>query len=187
MQEQGVSRVVEVDIDEAMRLAEPVAAQAQGKTMAISELQMSLIGAGIAAVASAWWFTTVVAGRASSPSGREGLRSEHPDVLLEPGIGEPSIDDDEAFGEPVARSGPCGERDVGPSQPAARHRPARLARGLHGAHRVHRTAPASRLWVCRRTICRNLKPCSGSASMTNAISGFGSTAIRLAPTTGLRQ
>lgn len=72
--------------------------------MAISELQMSLIGAGIAAVVGVVVYNKWQEGRHRRQA-EKAFRSEHPDVLLEPGIGEPSIDGDEAFGEPVGSVG----------------------------------------------------------------------------------
>ena len=89
MQEQGVSRVVEVDIEEALRLADParsVTGQATRSNSGIqmdSELQIALIGAGIAAVVLV--VATTNGGTPPPTRGRAGLQvRKHRDVLLEP-------------------------------------------------------------------------------------------------------
>ncbi len=63
--------------------------------MAISELQMSLIGAGVAGVIGVVLYNKWQEGRHRRQA-EKAFRSEHPDVLLEPGLGERHAREDDS-------------------------------------------------------------------------------------------
>lgn len=85
--------------------------------MAISDLQMGLIGAGLAAVIGVVVYNKWQEGRHRRQA-EKAFRSEHPDVLLEPGIGDPSLGDDVSAAErglpqePRAVSESSGRRNL---------------------------------------------------------------------------
>ncbi len=69
--------------------------------MAISDLQMGLIGAGIAAVLGVLAYNKWQERKAQKHA-EQTFRSDHRDVLLEPGMGARAVDDMDEPGEPVA-------------------------------------------------------------------------------------
>ena len=69
--------------------------------MAISELQMGLIGAGIAAVLGVLVYNKWQERKAQKHA-EQTFRSDHRDVLLEPGMGTGAMDDESEEGESVA-------------------------------------------------------------------------------------